>query len=65
VGEEFVLCLRGSFYLTVGEERHLLGDGDAAMFWSGEPHQYEPAAPVKHGEEPPLVLSIRIDGLPE
>lgn len=63
LGEEFLFVLRGSVQLMIGKESFTLGVGDSAMFWSGIEHSYAPLKPVKEGQEPPLILSVRIDGI--
>ena len=60
-GEEFVFCLKGSATVTVAGVPYDLDEGDAATFWSAEPHSYAPSArALKAGDLPVLVLSVWI-----
>ena len=58
-GEELLYVLSGRARLEIGREVIELDEGEAAMFWSAEPHRYAPAAdsPI-----PVRMLSVRIDG---
>ena len=57
-GEEFVFCLRGRAALTVSNVRYELDTGDAASFWSAEPHFYGPANPLRYSDPSVLLLSV-------
>lgn len=57
-GEEFVFCLRGRASLNVGGMRYELDAGDAASFWSAEPHFYGPADPLDDDDPSVLLLSV-------
>lgn len=57
-GEEFVFCLRGRAALTVSNVRYELEPGDAASFWSAEPHFYAPAEQLRYSDPSVLLLSV-------
>lgn len=58
-GEEFLYVLEGRARLEVGDEVIELETGEAAIFWSAEPHRY---APADTSALPVRMLSVRIDG---
>jgi transcriptional regulator with XRE-family HTH domain len=60
-GEEFVFCLRGTTMLKVAGREYRLRPGDAATFWSSEPHNYAPAVNEAGESEPALILSVRVN----
>ena len=59
-GEEFVYCLQGDVRVTVGDEVHVLREGDSISFDSSLKHNFErvsiPPAPA------PQILSVWIEG---
>ena len=60
-GEEFIFCLKGSAKLTVAGKVYELSEGDAATFWSAEPHSYGPSDhAIKSEQLPVLLLSVWI-----
>lgn len=59
-GEEFVFCLRGATTLRVAGREYPLRPGDAATFWSSEPHNYAPDTEAGNSE-PALILSVRVN----
>ncbi|MFY7954169.1 MAG: helix-turn-helix domain-containing protein [Armatimonadaceae bacterium] len=60
-GEELVFCLRGQAKLTVAGRSYTLGEGDAAVFWSSERHDYSPADEVPEDSMPVLLLLVWLD----
>jgi transcriptional regulator with XRE-family HTH domain len=60
-GEEFVFCLRGQAKLTVAGRGYTLDEGDAAVFWSSERHDYAPADEVPEESMPVLLLLVWLD----
>lgn len=63
-GEEFLYCLLGPIVLDVGSDRTVLDTGDAVCLWAEEEHRASPAFPVTRGSKPPVLLSVRVDGVP-
>jgi len=59
-GEEYVYCLQGDVRVIVGDESHLLSEGDSISFDSSLRHNFErvsiPPAPA------PRILSVWIEG---
>lgn len=59
-GERFLLGLRGSVRVHVGDEVFELGEGEAATIDSTQPLGIEPSAPISAGLDAPLVLQIML-----
>jgi len=53
--------LRGEAKLTVAGRGYTLGEGDAAVFWSAERHQYAPADDIPEDALPVLLLLVWLD----
>ena len=65
-GEEFVYCLKGKANITVGGREILLETGEAASFWSSEPHIYSASCEnIANDDLPVRVLSVRLDARPK
>lgn len=60
-GEELVFCLRGSAKVSVAGRTYLLGEGDAATFWSAEQHSYGPADDATEEQLPVILLMVWVD----
>jgi transcriptional regulator with XRE-family HTH domain len=52
VGQECVLVLSGTLHLTIGDEVHILHEGDSAAYDSSIPHTIQ-----NHGSEPVVQIS--------
>jgi transcriptional regulator with XRE-family HTH domain len=57
-GEEFVYVITGTVTMVVGNETHLLREGEGITFWSAEEHSY---APSEDSELPARVLVVQVD----
>jgi hypothetical protein len=60
-GEELIYCVRGRVLLEIRSEIVLLEPGDAASLWASCEHSCGPAEPVKVGQAPPMILSVRVE----
>ena len=62
-GQEFLYCIKGEAELVVSGRSYLLKAGEAATFWSSEPHSYAPSpASIEKNDLPATVLTVRNDG---
>ncbi len=61
-GEELIYCLRGSLILHVGDDQVTLNAGDAVCLWAAQPHSCVPDPPLRVGQPPALILSVRTEG---
>jgi len=57
-GERFLLGLRGSVRVHVGDEIFELSEGEAATIDSTQPTGFEPLTPISAGSDAPLVLQV-------